>query len=221
MKPTVLLLLTACASGRGAGQRARNCPLDRAAELGLQEDVVKLAGCTVLQGITIRTGASIDVAPLSELEEITGDLSIGPTVAVDEAAFNSLLHVGGTIRVASNSALRGLFFPRIERIGRAEIENNAMLTTISLPRLTNVDGALVIADNGGLELISAPLLATVGKELVIAGHRRLNLVEMSHVTSVETIRIEGNPSLPGDVVDKLTSASTVKPESAPAKPPTP
>jgi hypothetical protein len=215
----VLVALAGCFSARG-GERA-SCPKDRAVDIGLQEDVNKLAGCEQLQGITIRTGATIDVSPLKDLEEIVGDLTIGPTVAVDEAAFNGLLRVGGTIRVANNGSLRGLFFPRIERIGRGEIENNAVLTTISMPRLESVDGALVIADNSALELISAPLLATVGKELVIAGHRKLNLVEMSHVTTVETIRIEGNPKMPVDVVDKLTSTSTVKPESAPDKPPTP
>jgi hypothetical protein len=209
----VLAVLPGCFLFR-SGERA-SCPKDRAADIGLQEDVNKLAGCLQLQGITIRTGATIDVSPLKELEEISGDLSIGPTVGLDEAAFNGLLRVGGTIRVANNGSLRGLFFPRVERIGRAEIENNVVLNSISMPRLGTVDGALVIADNGGLEMISAPLLATVGKELVIAGHRKLHLLEMSHVTSVETIRIEGNPKLAADVVDKLTSASAVKPESPP------
>jgi hypothetical protein len=211
----VALVVAGCSSSRGAG-KASSCPTGSLVELGLQEDVDKLAGCTTVPGIVIRTGATINVAPLKELEEITGDLTIGPTVGLDEVALNGLLRVGGTIRVTNNGSLKGLFFPRVERIGRIEVENNVALTTISLPRLTGVDGAMVIADNGGLELISAPLLATVGKELVIAGHSKLSLLEMAHLTNVEATRIEGNPKLPPELVETLTSKSALaKPTPAP------
>ena len=186
-----------------------SCPKDRTVELGLQEEVKKLAGCTQLAGLVIRTGATIDVSPLKELEDITGDLSIGPTVGLDEAAFNGLLRVGGTIRVANNGSLRGLFFPRVERVGRIEIENNAVLASIQLTRLAAVDGALVIADNGGLELISAPLLVTIGKELLITGHSKLTLLEMPQLTSVEATRIESNPKLSAEIVERLTSKSAL------------
>ncbi|HEY5924337.1 MAG TPA: hypothetical protein VIV11_21820 [Kofleriaceae bacterium] len=214
MRIAVLALLSGCFSGRGGGDSA-SCPKDRSVELGLQEEVKKLAGCTELQAVVIRTGATIDLAPLKELEEITGDLTIGPTVGLDEAAFNGLLRVGGTIRVANNGSLRGLFFPRIERAGRMEIENNAVLNSLSMPRLASVDGALVLLDNGSLELVSAPLLAAIGKELVIAGHQKLTLLEMSQLATVEVTRVEGNPKLSAEVVERLTSKSALD------KPPTP
>jgi hypothetical protein len=214
MKRAIVILLAACSSTPRAGSSA-SCPTDRSVELGLQEDVNKVAGCPVLRGVVVRTGAPIDLAPLKELEEITGDLTIGPTVGLDEAAFNELLRVGGTIRVASNNSMRGLFFPRLESIGRMEVESNVMLTTISMPRVQTVQGALVIADNSSLELISAPLLATVGKELVIAGHAKLNLLELSQLATVEAIRVEGNPQLGADVVEKLTSKSSLREPPSP------
>jgi hypothetical protein len=201
-------LVVGCSSSRGTGKPS-SCPTGHSVELGLQEEVDKLAGCTTVPGIVIRTGATIDVGPLKELEEITGDLTIGPTIGLDEVALNGLLRVGGTIRVANNSSLRGLFFPRVERIGRIEVENNGSLMSISAPRLTAVDGAMVITDNSGLELISAPLLASVGKELVIAGHAKLTLLEMARLTAVEATRIENNPKLPPEVVEKLTSKSAL------------
>jgi hypothetical protein len=210
----VLALLPACFSSRG-GDTSASCPTDRSVELGLQEDVHKVAGCPLLQGIVVRTGAPIDLSPLKELEEISGDLTIGPTVGLDGAAFNELLRVGGTIRVASNNSLRGLFFPRVESIGRMEVESNVVLTTVSMPRVQTVRGALVIADNSSLELISAPLLQTVGKELVIAGHGQLNLVELGQLARAEAVRVEGNPKLAPEVVEQLTSKSSLH------QPPTP
>jgi hypothetical protein len=212
----LLALLAGCFSSRGG--ESSSCPKDRSVELGLQDDVKKLAGCTQVSGLVIRTGATIDVSPLKELEEISGDLTIGPTVGLDEAAFNGLLRVGGAIRVASNGSLRGLYFPRLEYAGRIEIEANVVLSTLSMPRVAEVPGAVVIADNGSLEMISAPMLATVGKELVIAGHAKLNLLEMSRLSAVEAVRIEGNPKLPPEVVEQLTSKSSLTKQETPPAP---
>lgn len=199
------LLLPGCLFARGGDSNA--CPQDRVMKVGLQEEVGKLAGCTKLTGIEIRTGATLDVLPLRELEEITGDISIGPTVGVDTIAFNGLLRVGGTIRVVSNGSLRGLFFPRLESVGRIEVENNVVLTTIAVPRLTSVENSIVIANNHGLELVSAGVLSSVGGELVIVDHPKLNLVELPRLSQLQSVRLENNPKLPEEVADKLRSSA--------------
>lgn len=203
----VLALVPACLWHRGG--EAPSCPQDRSAELGLQEEVTRYAACTQLAGVVIRTGAELDLAPLANLEVITGDLTIGPSVAIDEIAFNGLLRVDGTIRVANNGALRGVFFPRLERAGRLEIDNNATLISISLPRLAAVDGAFVVTDNSGLEIAGAPRLRAVGQELVLAGHPLLTQLDLSALASAGAVRIESNPKLPAEQVDQLTRKSTL------------
>src|SRR5215470_14108381 len=100
MRAIAIALLPGCFLVKSSD--TKKCPPDRTVEIGLQEDVVKLVGCEQVAGVTIRTGATIDVAPLRELEEITGNLSVGPTVGVDELSFNGHRHVGGTIRIANN-----------------------------------------------------------------------------------------------------------------------
>ena len=199
------LLLPGCLFARSGDSNA--CPQDRVMKLGLQEEVGNLAGCPKLTGIEIRTGATLDVLPLRELQEITGDLAIGPTVGVDTIAFNGLLRVGGTIRVVSNGSLRGLFFPRLESVGRIEVENNVVLTTIAVPRLSTVTNSIVIANNNGLELVSAGALGSVGGELVIVDHPKLNLVELPRLAQVQAVRLENNPKLPEDVADKLRASA--------------
>lgn len=184
-----------------------SCPKDRVVQLGLQEDVGKVSGCSSLVGVEIRTGATVDVTPLRELESIEGDLAIGPTVGVDTIAFNGLLRVGGTIRVVSNGSLRGLFLPRLESVGRIEVENNVVLTTISVPRLVSVKQSIVIANNHGLELLSAGALSSVGGELVIVDHPKLNLVELPRVGQLQAVRLENNPKLPQEVADQLRAGA--------------
>jgi hypothetical protein len=178
-------------------------------QLGLQEEVAKFAGCTKAAGVTIRTGATIDVTPLHELEEITGDLAVGPTIGVDTIALNGLLRVDGTIRIVSNGSLRGLFLPRLEHVGRIEVDGNVVLTTISMPRLVDVKGSLVVTDNHGLELLSASTLTTIGGELVIVGHPKLNLLELPRLMHMQTIRVEGNPAIPAETVDALRNKATL------------
>jgi hypothetical protein len=204
----VALVLAGAGCSLLRGPDTSKCPTRTIVELGLQEDVRKIAGCPRTGGIVIRTGASLDVTPLRELEEIDGDLSIGPTVGVDTVAFNGLLRVSGTIRVVSNSSLRGLFLPRLESAGRIEVENNVVLTTISVPRLVTVANALVVSDNAGLELMSAGALVNVAGELVITDHPKLGLVELPRLTGLQTVRIENNPKLPAELVSKLQATAT-------------
>ena len=74
MRIALLALVAGCFSSRGGGESS-SCPMDRSVEIGLQDDVKKLAGCTKVSGIIIRTGATIDVSPLAALEEMASESS--------------------------------------------------------------------------------------------------------------------------------------------------
>lgn len=197
----LLASLVACAAPKAAAPMT--CPTDRKLVIASQDDVKRALACTTAVGVSVRTGGSVDLAPLRQLTAIDGDLVIGPTVAFDEATLPELVSVGGTIHVGGNGSLRGVYLPRLERAGRIEIDGNVALTTISLPRLTAVDGGVVITDNAALELIDASALVNVGKDLVIAGHPSLTLLELGKLTKSEGIRVEGAPKLPPDVVEQL------------------
>jgi hypothetical protein len=203
----LLALLPGCFLFRSSPNPS--CQEGRTVELSLPEDVKKFAGCERASGIQIRTGATIDVAPLSDLEEITGNLSVGPTVGVESISFNGLVRVGGTIHVANNGSMHGLFLPRLEYAGRIEVDNNAVLTTISMPRLAHVEGSLVITDNASLELITTTRLVDVGQELVVAGQPKLNLFEIPLIQHMQSIRLERDPKLPPDVVQRLMAKAEV------------
>jgi hypothetical protein len=197
--------LGGCFLFRG-GDPAR-CPMDRTIVLASQSDVARFAGCKQASGVAIRTGATIDTEPLRELEDITGDLVIGPTVGVEQIQLNDLQRVGGAIRVASNGSLRSLFLPRLEAAGRIDVESNVSLTAISMPRLTTVAGAVVIVNNLDLELVAASALVSA-RELVIGNQPKLTLVQLDHLAVAESIRIDDNPKLPADLVEGLRARTT-------------
>jgi hypothetical protein len=224
MSSALVVAIAALFGGAGCSAfhhgKSGSCQEGRLVELSLPEDVAAFAGCERATGIRIRTGATIDVSPLTDLEEITGDLTIGPTVGVDSVAFNGLVRVGGTIHVSSNGSLRGLFLPRLEQAGRIEVENNAVLSTISMPRLATVSGSLVITDNNVLELVTTTSLTTIGHELVIADQPMLNLLEMPRIAHMEALRLERDPLIPQDVVALITSKADVK-TTLPPPPPSP
>jgi hypothetical protein len=202
MKALLLLALPGCFLFRnGDGDR---CQLGRTVVLGAQDDVSHVAGCKQLTGLTIRTGATIDLGPLAaELESIGGDLVVGPTVGIEEVSFNALTRIGGAVRVSANPSLRGLFLPRLEQAGRIFVESNASLTTIALPRITDVLGAVVLSDNRSLELVTSGELVTIGHELVILDEPKLTLVQLGKLATVEGVRIERDPKLPAELVEQL------------------
>jgi len=197
----LLVALAACPGSRTAG--TPSCPQDRTVVIGSQDDVKRHAACESLSSLTVRTGAPVDLTPMSTLVTISGDLDVGPTVGIEELKLSELREVGGTVRIASNTSLLGLFLPRLEKAGRIEIESNASLTTIVLRRLTTVAGAFVVAQNSLLEVMDITELASVGKDLVVADNPSLTLIEGGKLEVVQEVRIEGNKKLPPDAADGL------------------
>ena len=207
LKLLLLVTLPGCFLFRnGEGER---CQEGRIVVLDSQEAVQSLAGCRVATGLVIRTGASLDLQPLHELEEIKGDLVVGPTVGIEEVSFNRVRLIGGAVRVSKNSSLRGLFLPRLEEAGRIFVEDNGGLTTFALPRINIVHGAMVISDNHSLELIAAGELTTVGHELVVIDHPKLALVEMSKLVTAEAVRIERDPKLAPEQTAEIREKGSV------------
>jgi hypothetical protein len=183
-----------------------DCPADRGVVLSRQTDVARLAGCSTLHGLTVRTAASLDLSALRALTTITGDLVIGPTVAIEDIALPALRTVGGAIHVVGNGLLQRLRLPRLERAGQIVIDGNPAATAISLPRLHVVHGAVRITDNAALELVDLAALARVDQELVLAGDPNLSILEAEQLQHTSAVRVDA-PKLPPDVADHLLRAT--------------
>ena len=207
MRALLLLALSGCFLFRnGEGDR---CQEGRIVVLETQDDVAHIAGCRAVTGLVVRSGATLDLAPLHELEEIKGDFVVGPTVGIEEVALNRVRKIEGAVRVSKNPSLRGLFLPRLEQAGRIFVEDNGALTTIALPRIASIHGAMIISDNHSLELIATGELATVGHELVVIDHPKLTLVELGKLTTAEAVRIERDPKLPPEMVAEIREKGSV------------
>jgi hypothetical protein len=169
-------------------------------------DLVRLAGCATLRGLTVRSGAALDVSALRALTTITGDLVIGPTVAIEDVHLGELRAVGGAIRVVGNGLLRRLHLPKLEQVGAVVIDGNPVVTTIALPRLRTVHGALRITDCAALELIDLAALAAVDQELVLTGDPGLSLIEAEQLRHAAAVSIDA-PRLPPDVAERLRATA--------------
>jgi hypothetical protein len=193
------------------------CPQDRTIAITTQDDVAHFAGCARARNVVIRTGAAVDLAPLAHLREIRGDLVIGPTVGIEEAGLNGLEHVGGAIRVTDNAALRGLYLPRLLDAGRVVIDRNPGLRTVALPRAAQIHGPFVVTDNPKLELVTASELVQIDRELVIAGLPRLENLELAHLAAAEGVRVDDDPKLPAELVQRLKELPPEPPPPTPRR----
>ncbi len=208
MKILVLPLLAGCFLFHpGTGDR---CQEGRIVTIGSQDDVLRLAGCREVTGLVVRTGAWIDLAPLRELESIDGDLVVGPTVGIEEVALNRVTRITGAVRVQKNPSLRGLFLPRLEHAGRIFVEDNGALTTIALPRIATIGGAMIISDNHALELVAAGELTSIGHELVAIDNPKLALLELGRLVTAEAVRIERDPKLPPEKAAEIREKGSVR-----------
>src|SRR6185295_14232353 len=65
------------------------CP-EGAMVVASRGDLARLAGCATLRGLTVRSGAALDLSALRALTAIAGDLVIGPTAAIEDIELGGL-----------------------------------------------------------------------------------------------------------------------------------
>ncbi|MBC7977459.1 MAG: hypothetical protein H7138_20995 [Myxococcales bacterium] len=203
LRGIVASALAACTPSPAAPTLPR-CPIDRAVVIVSQADAARLTGCTTLRSITIRSGGSLDLSVLGALTTLTSDLTIGPTVAVEEVTLRGLSTVEGAIHVVGNGLLQGIFLPKLERAGRVVIDGNVAITTLSLPRLAAVRGAFRVTDNASLELIDIPALTSVHDELVLTHNPKLTLVESGELRAAGQVELDA-PKLSAELTQRLRS----------------
>lgn len=117
---------------------------------------------------------------LEGVVRVTGDLVIAESVAksADFLVLKSLVEVGGRLTIEGNASVGVLdALENLERARGIYIGFNAALTKISLPRLRELDAALIIEHNQNLVDISLPAFAKGGRFLHI--HENASLVSVS------------------------------------------
>jgi hypothetical protein len=139
-----------------------------------------------------------EAAALAGCAAITGDLVIGPSFALSSVtALERIEEVGGSLEIASNAALAGVFLPGLRRVaGSVTIESNLQAETVSLHHLIDVGGDLVVEGNRSLVRLDLSALATVRGRLQVSDHPVLDSVSLDALASAGDLAIEGNPGLP-------------------------
>jgi hypothetical protein len=169
-----------------------------------EDDVFAAAGCLTIQSLTVRTGASLDLSALSKLHVILGDLRIGPTVGLVELRLPEL-HSAGSITIAGNHDVHGVFLPKLVTAGSVTVEGNVAMTTLSMPRLAKVGEALTIRSNGDLEIIELSSLESVGGELTVVDHPDLALLELGKLERAASVKLENTGGLDAQILDAVRS----------------
>ena len=161
MRRAGYLLIAGCAH---AAAHPRACPAGDVA-IRVQADVDALAGCRAIAGaLQIRTAAPIDLRPLDALEQIGGELAIGPTLALTGVdGFAHLRTIGGALRLSANPEVTGAYFPALEAAGPVTIDGNGAMAELLAPKLATVHGDVSIAHNGALQIVDLGALVVAGR----------------------------------------------------------
>lgn len=153
--------------------------------IGAQAALDAIARCPRIDGsVAIRSAAPLRLGVLDGVREVSGDLVIGPTLAVDELALRGLRRVGGALRLVSNGVATGAFLPELEAAADVEIGGNLSLATVSAPRLAEVAGGFTVVDNPSLEVLLAPRLRA--RAVTVERNVTLTVVEVPGVAPPAT-----------------------------------
>lgn len=214
IRAAVAAAVIACASCGGAPPAPVAAPVvvPRCDQdlLSSQADVTAFATCPVAPALAIRTGAELDLTPLT-LREVEGDLVIGPSVGLATVELAGLERVGGTLRLVGNGSLGSVVLPRLIRAGAVEVQGNVELRMLRLPALAEIGGALVIERTPSLALIEAGVLHTIAGELVITDAPDLTAIEAAALVRIGGVRLTRTGLVP-----ERAAALEAIPPSAPA-----
>lgn len=151
-------------------------------------------------------------AALGTYSVIGGNLTIGPSspptsgARIEGIDLSHLRVVEGDLLIR-NTALTALELPRLERVdGQVFLSLNLELRTAALPRL---ESAYSLYLDTNLELLEADFGALEAVTQTLYVHRNQKLVNwgLYSLTSVGSVIITANPSLPQCLIDALNEAT--------------
>jgi hypothetical protein len=137
------------------------------------------------------------------VEEVLGDLTIGPTTKLaDLTLLSNLREVGGTIYVFGNSALTSLHgFELLTHVEHLHVRRNHKLVDLhGLVSLVSVDWIMVVNNEGltsiaGLPSGLAPAVLDIEDNDLLTNLDGLPLFESPSASDAIHVEIEGNPTL--------------------------
>jgi hypothetical protein len=152
--------------------------------------------CTVLEGdYTIRNSIDLATFKMHGCSRITGNLFVNAGVT-GLPGLESLTRVDGRIEIVFNpelTSVQGL--ANLTRAGEIQVEGNPLVTTLALPKLTQVDTVLRVKTNEALTSISLPMLTTIGA-LIIDDNDALTAVSgINALTAADVIVIVENDAV--------------------------
>jgi hypothetical protein len=189
-------------AGRATG-RIKETPVGRIYEgtlrlesprgLAQLEGVVRITGDLVLQESASK---SADLLALRSLIEVGGRLTIeGNGVLGVLDALQGLERARG-VYIGFNAGLQKVSLPKLKELEAALIiEGNPALTEISLPSFSKSGRYLHIHDNASLATLSLPMLGALGDELSLMDNPRLVNVKIAareRPASIGVLELKGN-----------------------------
>ena len=125
---------------------------------------------------------------------------------MEDATLGELRSITGALHVVGNGLMQGVFLRKLTSAGRIDIAGNAALTTIALPQLTAVHGAVHVTDNASLELLDLSALTAIDRDLVVTGAPRLTLLDAPALHTAA--RVELDPAqLPPETLAALRATA--------------
>ena len=144
---------------------------------------------------------------LARCTAIAGDLVVGPSFALGSLApLGRIERITGSLEIASNAALGGVFLPGLRRVGGSvTVESNLSAETVSLHHLVDVGGDLTVRGNRGLMRLDLGALKVVKGRLEVSDHPVLESVSFDALASTAELAIDGNPAWPEADIAALRS----------------
>jgi sugar lactone lactonase YvrE len=159
----------------------------------------------VEEDVVFASNPELDEITMPLLQRVNGAVTVEDDAALEQVELPLLSHAG-SVSVIGNPSLLHVAFERLAESGQVRVVNNAALSSIDAPELTQVAGDVVLSDNAALETIELPLVNHVDGDVVLTNDPNADAVDLPLISTVGgDVVIEDNLTLTTLDLPLLTS----------------
>jgi hypothetical protein len=179
-------------------------------QLGVEEDVEHIAGCTRIVGTLYIGDWMLTDVELPALTEVTERLEASDVQKIETLSFPALVSVGVGPVFTGNPVLRSVSLPVLRTASDIVFDDIPMITTVELPALETVDAFFEIEACGALVSVDAPLLHTIGAHLEVVDNPVLTTLELSALTSLSEASANTGLTITGNAMFPTCHAEAIR-----------
>lgn len=140
-------------------------------------------GTVALNKLYVERNDKLVSVAFPRLVTVSGFIAVGSNPLLTTLQFPEVASVATQIKIEKSASITAISFPKLEQVGNLLIEQNDLLTSIDVPRMTSFTGNVEIEENPELLSVDMTQLSSPGLNIKFRANPKLNALNICSLNS--------------------------------------